>query len=137
MTTYEKTIFVDGFIEGRHVGAEDICDTGAVILPRKPKPGDENLSEYGRCEAMSGQYSHLDPKTGDDAYIRVIDAFYSHPECRTMPYDMLLEHLNDSEYKSGEELYQYVRSGLVWGPFTGPKGFEKCYGAALNRNFGG
>jgi hypothetical protein len=125
MTTSEKTIFVEGFIEGRYVGADDICNTGLVILPKKHRPGDENLSEYERCGAMSGRYSHQDPKTGEDAYIRVIDTFYSHPECRPMPYFTLLEHLDDAEYKSGEELYQFVRSGPGWGQFT-IDGIDKC-----------
>jgi hypothetical protein len=131
MTADQKATYVQGFIYGRRVGAEDICDTGVMMPPGKSQPGDENLTEYGRCLAASGQYSHRDPVTGDNAYISVIDTFYSHPECRTMPYSRLLEHLHDAEYKLGEEFYQYVRSGPPWGAFT-IEGVDKCYGAARN-----
>jgi hypothetical protein len=60
------------------------------------------------------------------AYTNVLDDFYRHSECRRMPYSVLLEHLNDEEFKSGEDLYKFVRSGPGWGFFTGFDGIEKC-----------
>jgi hypothetical protein len=59
------------------------------------------------------------------AYTIVLDDFYRHPECRSMPYSVLLAHLNDNEFKSGEDLYKFVRSGPGWGSFS-IDGIARC-----------
>jgi hypothetical protein len=47
-----------------------------------------------------------------------------------MPYMTIMQHLNDAEFKSGDDLYMLVRSGNAqWGAFSGFDGMEKCYGA--------
>jgi len=138
MTPAERASTVDMFIGGWNVGSIDTCWALLGSISVDAWPGRGKTPPADLCNAATKQFTHVNLATGDvSAYTSVIDTFYSHPECRTMPYGLLLEHLNDAEYKPGEQFYQYVRSGLVWGHFTGPNGFEKCYGAALNRNFGG
>jgi hypothetical protein len=82
-------------------------------------------------------YTHRQSGSVDDytrAYITVINEFYKHPECRMMPYAALMEHLNDKEYQSGEELFQAVQTRRVdWGSFSGFDGMDKCYGARTRR----
>jgi len=58
-------------------------------------------------------------------YASVLDTFYEHPECRVMPYVVLLQHLNDKEFRSGEDLFKLVHTEhpTGWGLFSG---FEPC-----------
>lgn len=84
------------------------------------------------CMQLRKKYSHVEVGRGlaayTVAYTSVIDDFYKHPECRMMPYSTLLEHLDDKEYKSGEDLYKFVRSGAAgWGSFS-IAGIADCLG---------
>jgi len=132
MSSTEKSSYVLGFIDGWNSGAADRCLSDTIYSGRH-YPHEDTMTPEGACMADSKHFTRRVMMSDDaSAYTGVIDTFYSHPECRTMPYFALLEHLDDAEYKSGEELYQYVRSGPPWGQFS-VDGIDKCYGPALNQ----
>jgi hypothetical protein len=89
------------------------------------------------CLQFSHRYTHSQAGgfTGyTSKYVSVIDDFYRHPECRAMPYAAIMEHLDDKEYKAGEDLYKFVRSGdAQWGMFSGFDGMSDCYGVDKKR----
>jgi hypothetical protein len=136
MTQKEKRLYVAGFINGRVLEAHDLCQklddaqSSSSVVPAHP------LSDPGETPCLSFRFTynrfHAIPTDliGFAPYVKVVDDFYSHEECRSMPYDAILEHLDDSEFRGGEDLYQFVRSGHAeWGAFTVPGGMGKCYGA--------
>ncbi|HEY5055861.1 MAG TPA: hypothetical protein VII58_06855 [Acidobacteriaceae bacterium] len=129
MTAAEKTTYVMGFIDGWNEGASERC-LAEANRPGPPWPHEDTMTPEGACMADGKHFTRGVIMTDDvSAYTSVIDAFYSHSECRMMPYPVLLEHLDDAEYKPGEEFYQFVRSGPPWGAFS-IEGVDKCYGAA-------
>lgn len=129
----QKETYVIAYIDGHAVGQQRICqnlDQQGWLL--KPTTNfNSNVSEP--CQALKTDYSHIDPKffghnEAVDPYVAVIDDFYKHPECRVMPFVVLLENLNDEQFKSGDELYKYVQTDAEWGAFSGFDGMDKCYG---------
>jgi hypothetical protein len=125
MTQREKEIFVSAYIDGNNLGASGLCNA----LERRETLRDDS------CMAWHPVYTHGDAKAIGSfnyvaPYVSVIDDFYKHSECHAMPYVFIMEHLNDAEFKSGEALYKFVRSGqAAWGSFSGFDGIEHCYGA--------
>jgi len=131
MTSAEKAATMDAFIGGWNTGSRDTCESLLGSVSVKAWPGGGKTPIEDLCRTSSKQFTHGNVAVGDlSAYTNVIDTVYSHPECKPMPYFVMLEHLHDGEYKPGEEFYQYIRSGPPWGAFTGFDGIEKCYGAA-------
>lgn len=128
----QRETFVIAFIDGHSAGQQRVCDNleekGWLL---RPVPPDPNI--LIPCDQLKSGYTHLDPKffghsEAVDPYVTTIDDFYRHPECRVMPYEILLENLNDGQFKSGEDLYHYVQTDAAWGAFSGLNGIEKCYG---------
>jgi hypothetical protein len=109
-----------------------------LTIPNDKKPDDgvlpipSGLCRHARDGFSKARFAGGNPTDGRGsmvdvaAYTQVLDHFYSHPECRRMPYSIVLSHLNDREFKSGEDLYHFVRSGPGWGSFSGFDGIEKC-----------
>jgi hypothetical protein len=141
-TPKEKQRYVIGFVEGWMVGSSKACrqiDDFTVLDNNKSADTARKLenvlpSPSAFCMHIRPEFSKMQVSGGDmtsasidvSAYTNVLDDFYRHSECRRMPYSILLEHLNDEEFKSGEELYKFVRSGPGWGAFSGFDGIEKC-----------
>ena len=142
LTPKEKQRYVIGFVDGWTVGSYTACrkiDDFAVLDNNKSEDMARKLenvipSPSAFCMHLRPEFSKVrvsgndatSPSIDISAYTNVLDEFYRHPECRRMPYSILLEHLNDEEFKSGEDLYKFVRSGPSWGGFTGFAGIEKC-----------
>jgi len=135
MTLIQKQIYVSGFLDGNNSGSAGLCfdlEQQTNIVELKP-PRDLDPSDHP-CMRIRRSYSHGNSfQIGTfgyvEPYITVIDDFYKHAECRAMPYPFLMEHLDDAEYRSGEDLYKFVRSGdAAWGSFSGFDGIENCYG---------
>lgn len=136
-TKDQKHAYLVGFLDGQPAGASQVCNKMDDLTRLKnPDPQNPVDSPSLRCRNAREEYSkaHLiapDPGTlggaslDVTAYSNVLDDFYRHPECRAMPYVILLSHLDDKEFKSGEELFRYVRSDPGWGSFTIP-GIESC-----------
>ena len=83
---------------------------------------------YSKAHMVPPDKSSKPPTYDVSDYTTVTDTFYQHPECRVMPYVILLEHLDDKDYLSGEDLFKLVHGGHpLWGSFTGFDGMEKCY----------
>ncbi|MBB5056057.1 hypothetical protein HDF16_000726 [Granulicella aggregans] len=138
MTQHERQIFVSAYLDGTGAGTSDLCkdlENNVVILKMKDTvaPSDHPCIHFrpqfthGKTDALA-TYNYADP------YVAIIDGFYKHSECRAMPYTAIMQHLNDAEFKSSEDLYRLVRSGdASWGAFSGFEGIEKCYGADRKR----
>lgn len=120
---------MSAYLDGNGSGTTALCNA----LDRREVLGDES------CMRSRPAYTHGDARVlGSlryvDPYVAVIDDFYKHAECRAMPYRAIMKHLNDAEYKSGEELYKFVRAGdAAWGAFSSFDGIENCYGADRTR----
>jgi hypothetical protein len=136
-TRLQKESFVSGFIDGATNSAVALCNkmkSHILVLKFDNETKAPSDPADSPCLQFRPRYSHVIP--GDawklsyvDPYVQVMDDFYRHPECRIIPYTVIMDHLNDEEYKSGEDLYRFVRSGNApWGSFTGFDGMEKCYG---------
>ncbi len=140
----QRTGYVEGFLDGRLSGLGQACD--AADWQSYDIPGGSKLSPemVQLCQQKIKTYTRFTPidqlmrgaPLDVTAYTSVLDAFYAHPECRVMPFPTILNHLNDEEYMSGDELYEYLRGGAnpggrgkSWGFFTGFDGMDKCYGA--------
>jgi hypothetical protein len=144
--TEQKRLYVTGFVDGWSTGSLEACDKIDDFTTIAQNDKAQNPSyrfdsviplPSARCRLASDKFSKAqlsgaDPTSPEgmfvdvSAYTNVLDDFYRHPECRRMPYSTLLEHLNDNEFKSGEDLYKFVRSGPGWGFFSGFDGIEKC-----------
>jgi hypothetical protein len=134
-TPNEKRFFVMGFVDGSGSGSVEACvkmDDLTVVNDRKPEDGLLDTPS-ARCRNAYGKFSKVritgsGPRGAREdvsAYTNVLDDFYRYPECRAMPYSILLTHLDDNEFKSGEDLYKFVRSGPGWGSFS-VDGIERC-----------
>lgn len=134
-TPNEKRFFVRGFVDGSGSGSVEACakmDDLTVVNDQKPEDGLVDTPSV-RCRQAYGKFSKIriagsgpkEARVDVSAYTNVLDDFYSHTECRAMPYSILLTHLDDNEFKSGEDLYKFVRSGPGWGFFS-IDGIEKC-----------
>jgi hypothetical protein len=124
----QRQAYVSAYLDGQSAGQSNLCrkiQQEAEIF----KLHNDTAPFTDPCEQLVDKYSHVQRGYGigpyTNAYTSVIDAFYEHPECRMMPYFVLIEHLTDKEYKSGEELFKYVRSGPDWGSFS-IDGIDKC-----------
>lgn len=129
MTQLQKEIFVSAYMDGNSSGTSDLCNAldGREVLRDDSCMRSRRTYTHGNSNAV-GSYSYVDP------YVAVIDDFYKHSECRAMPYTAIMGHLNDAEFKSGDALYKFVRSGrAAWGAFSGFDGIQNCYGADRNR----
>jgi hypothetical protein len=138
MTQHEKQMFVSGYLVGNGYGTSDLCkgmDDHVVTLKMK----DDVAASDRTCTHFASAYTHGDQRAFGtwhyvDPYVATLDAFYEHAECSAMPYSAIMEHLNDAEYKSGDDLYRFVRSGDArLGFFSGFDGIEKCYGVDRKR----
>ena len=129
----QRQLYVEGYLDGQGTAQMNLCHDLESSFERERVADSVVLKpEESPCVHFRRQYSHrsvggLDGYTRD--YVSVIDGFYKHPECRMMPYAMLMEHLDDTEYQSGEAMFQMVhRGGAGWGFFSGLDGMESCMG---------
>jgi len=133
MSRLERQSYVSAFIDGDNTGTFNLCKAlNDKIVVLKLKGGVDVTDDP--CRQFAPTFTHGDTKAAGtlnyvDPYVEVIDEFYTHPECRVMPFTVILEHLDDAEFKSGEALYRSVRQGTEhWGFFSGFDGIEQCYG---------
>lgn len=132
-TPEQRQLYVGGFLDGQNQQIE-LCEKLDWSI-RNLKLDDDVRLEANEmpCQHFVHKYTHS--QVGDwnsytRAYVSVIDDFYKHPECRVMPYAALMDHLNDKEYQSGEELFRTVQTSHgEWGSFSGFEEMRKCYGA--------
>jgi len=143
-TSDQKRFYVAGFVDGWGNGSSEACEkiddftTIGADNVTDPTHKFDNVIPLpsSRCRHASDHFSKArlsggDPTSGRgvfvdvSVYTNVLDDFYRHPECLRMPYFVLLAHLNDREFKSGEDLYKLVRSGPGWGSFS-IDGIDKC-----------
>jgi hypothetical protein len=141
----QKRSYIVGFVDGWSTSSSKACDKiddfTTIAQDNKADPSHkfDNVLPLpsARCREASDKFSKEQLSGVDQTslrgmfvdvsvYTNVLDDFYRHPECRPMPYSILLAHLNDNEFKSGEDLYKFVRSGPGWGFFSGFDGIEKC-----------
>ncbi|HEY4011186.1 MAG TPA: hypothetical protein VGM11_13615 [Acidobacteriaceae bacterium] len=136
MSSEEKDLYVSAYITGTVTGQHDLCIAqdrriGEFMDAHKLK----HLLFPEDCEQLISNYSYFVPnysrtrKSRPSAYAKVLDDFYRHPECRMVPYFILLEHLNDKEFVDGDTLFHDVRAGKVDLGFLEIDGVENCYGA--------
>jgi len=129
--------YLVGYVEGHLAGTSQACKLADDRAEQDGKTLYVDHFPSRRCQDAAPQYTQVhitseDKATGRrrsldlSAYVNVLDTFYAHSECRMMPYEIILQHLNDKEYKSGDDLYKFVRSGPGWGTFSGFDGIEKC-----------
>jgi hypothetical protein len=116
----QRETYVAGFINGHSIAVEQTCEALS----------DKGITPRDRCRDAGPRYSRMQLDGTVDGYAvpytLAIDDFYKHTECRSMPFETLLEHLNDREYKSGEDLYKLVHTGKIeWGGFSIPD-IDKC-----------
>jgi hypothetical protein len=82
------------------------------------------------CHELTVRYSHFGRSLSPDyasQYVKVVDDFYRHPECRVIPYSMLMEHLDDGDFVDGDTLFRQVRAGKInFGFFSAWDGVEDC-----------
>jgi len=132
----ERRHYLVGYLEGHNAGMYETCKLTDDLAAQDGQELYSNHRPSMRCVNASRKYSkaHI-VYTGEagrgkgldvSVYVKVLDIFYSHRECRIMPYEIILQHLNDQEFKSGDDLYKFVRSGPGWGAFSGFDGIEKC-----------
>lgn len=130
LSSQERQILVSAYLDGYGVGQAALCENiDREAEQFKIAHPDPNFLDP--CAQLKGRYSHTgsidDRASYTAAYTSVIDDFYKHPECRVMPYIDLLEHSNDREFKSGDELFHAAQTGqLHWGFFSGFDGMDKC-----------
>lgn len=132
MSPDEKELYVSAYVAGTVSGQHDLCNAersqiGDFMNAHKVK----HLLYPGNCEELIGHYSHLETVRipwSAAVYVKVLDDFYRHPECRMIPYFLLLEHLDDKEFVDGNTLFQNVRAGKVNLGFLEIEGVENCYG---------
>lgn len=137
MSQREKQIFVGAFLDGNTSGNLRLCNAlEAKVAVLKFQDG-VAASDHP-CLQFGPVFTHGDTKAAAtlhyvDPYVAVVDNFYTHPECRVMPYHVVMQHLDDAEFKSGADLYRSVRDGSAsWGLFSGFDGMENCYGVDRN-----
>lgn len=131
-TQEQRQLYVSGFLVGQSVGQRSLCsniDEKVEVFTLRTR--DRLDPAETPCLHLRQTYTHTQVgslETYAAAYVSVIDDFYKHPECRVMPYSTLLTHLNDREYKSGEDLFNLVHTGHPnWGSFTVPGGTQSCF----------
>jgi len=138
MSQREKQIFVSAYLDGSSSGTSRLCNAleeQAAVLKFK----DGVAASDQPCLQFRPVFTHGNKSAAAtlhyvDPYVAVVDDFYMHPECRVMPYTVVMEHLADAEFKSGDDLYRSVRDGSAsWGSFSGFDGIEKCYGVDRKR----
>ena len=143
----QRAGYVQGYLDGHVFGIGQTCEAadwqsfdipgGAKLTPEMLQICQQKIHNYSRGtsvdQVMRGAAIDITPYTG------VLDAFYEHPECRVMPFPIILNHLDDEEYMTGEELFRYLQGGpnpggrgRSWGFFTGFDGMDKCYSTHLN-----
>jgi hypothetical protein len=131
MSREQKELYVSTFIEARVNGQHDLCDA------EQRKVGDymdahklHHLFYPADCESLIARYSHFEhggSLRDASEYVKVLDDFYGHSECRVIPYGMLLDHLDDDEFVDGDTLFRKVRGGKInFGFFSGWDGIEDC-----------
>jgi hypothetical protein len=113
-TQAERSVFIQGFIEGFWGGSESACRLADKLFEvGKPhRLGDE---PRGRCEAGLENYTKIkttDSGTDYSVYTTVITDFYSgHPEYQNVPKVYLLSFLTDRNYKTADQLHQMAMKG--------------------------
>jgi hypothetical protein len=134
----QRAAFVEGFVDGQSFGSAETCSSvddsfteGTKLPPGALMPSAVCIAArktYTRGHLISSSATLKGATFDVSEYTSVLDIFYEHPECRVMPYNVLLEHLNDKEYRSGEDLFKLVHSEHPggWGFFTGFDGMDKC-----------
>jgi hypothetical protein len=133
----ERRQYLVGYLEGQLAAVYKTCHLSDDFAEQDGQTLYPNHFPSRRCTDAAPKYSKArvdfaDESTGKgrsldvSVYTNVLDTFYSHRECRIMPYEIILQHLNDQEFKSGDDLYKFVRSGPGWGAFSGFDGIEKC-----------
>lgn len=138
MSQLEKEAFVQGYLDGNGLGTVHLCNAledqlDGLKFKQNVPPADSTCPHFAPAYTHGDRNAFATPRYADP-YVSVLNDFYEHRECRMMPYTVVMSHLNDAEYKSGEELFQFVRSGSAqWGFFSGFDDIEKCYGADRRR----
>jgi len=142
-TPQQRAEHTASFIDGATTTSYTICNAidssipGGTHLPSGTLIPREECLDIQKFSKGTGWKLANDGKTVDygvSAYTTVIDELYKHPECLVMPYDTVLEHLNDKEYVSGSELFKKLQSGqAAWGNFSGFDGMDKCYRVTQTR----
>ncbi|SEF55834.1 hypothetical protein SAMN05421819_0412 [Bryocella elongata] len=128
-TQTEKQKYVIGYLDGSALAISEHCSQAraSATWPGRKEPLTE---EEQFCTSPARSYSHGKTDylpTYTDPYVKVMDDFYRHPECRSIPFSTLLEHLNDAEFTDGDSLFRKVHiEGVRWGGFTIP-GIEDCF----------
>lgn len=136
MSRDEKEHLVSTFISGFTMGQFDLCHAeqrkiGEYMHAHKL----QRLFYPEDCEELIVKYSHFGTSGGPAsaaAYVKVLDDFYGHSECRMIPYDILLDHLDDKEFVDGNTLFENVRAGRVNLGILEIDDVENCYGVLRN-----
>jgi hypothetical protein len=117
MSREQKELYVSTFIESRVGGQHDLCKAeqrkiGEYMETHKLR----HLFYPVDCGELIARYSHVEgsgtPYYASE-YVKVLDDFYRHSECRVIPYSMLLDHLGDGEFVDGNTLFRNVRTGKI------------------------
>jgi hypothetical protein len=117
----ERNDWVDGYVTGYGLGAQNTCKS-ADDLFESSKP-DQDASHYSpsslpsaRCRANIDGYSKGIAKgnqtVDNGAYTTVITKFYEkYPKYKNVPFIYLMSILNDSKYKTADDLYSMAEKG--------------------------
>jgi hypothetical protein len=128
----ERNVYVSGFLAGASTSQRALCNDFEPHILSLKRDGEDYGSGFP-CTHFEHRYSHVGIRNIDtyaQEYVQVLNDFYKHPECRVMPYSILLEHMDDKEFRTGDQMFNAVQVGeLHLGFLSGFDGMERCYGA--------